>query len=55
LTRLEDACGTQLDERLVIAFVHGIRTVATAPMPGDERGGLWTPGALVAMTGHAVA
>ena len=44
LTRLEDACGSQLDERLVIAFVNGIRTVATAPMPGDERGGLWTPG-----------
>ena len=43
LTRLEDACGSQLDERLVIAFVAGIRTVATAPLPGDERSGLWTP------------
>ena len=32
LTRLEDACGSQLDERLVIAFVNGIRTVATAPL-----------------------
>ena len=43
LTRLEDAAGTQLDERLVIAFVTGIRTVATAPLPGDDRGRLWTP------------
>ena len=34
LTRLEDACGSQLDERLVIAFVNGIRTVATAPHAG---------------------
>ena len=54
LTRLEDACGSQLDERLVIAFVHGIRTVATAPMPGDERSGLWTPGHPV-VTARAVA
>ena len=43
LTRLEDAAGSQLDERLVVAFVAGIRTVATAPMPGDGRAGLWTP------------
>ena len=35
LTRLEDACGSQLDERLVIAFVNGIRTVATR---ADARG-----------------
>jgi diguanylate cyclase (GGDEF)-like protein len=55
LTRLEDASGSQLDERLVVAFVNGIRTVATAPMPGDERGGLWTPGHDVEMTGLAVA
>jgi diguanylate cyclase (GGDEF)-like protein len=55
LTRLEDASGTQLDERLVVAFVNGIRTVATAPMPGDEHGGLWTPGEPVAMTSLAVA
>jgi len=39
----------------VIAFVNGIRTVPTAPMPGDERGGLWTPGEPVAMPGRAVA
>ena len=55
LTRLEDASGSQLDERMVIAFVNGIRTVATAPMPGDEHGGLWRPGEPVAMTGLAVA
>ena len=55
LTRLEDACGSQLDERLVVAFVNGIRTVATAPLPGDERGGLWTPSLPVVMTGRAVA
>jgi HD-GYP domain-containing protein (c-di-GMP phosphodiesterase class II) len=44
LTRLEDAAGTQLDERLVTAFVIGIRTVATAPLPGEDPGRLWTPG-----------
>jgi diguanylate cyclase (GGDEF)-like protein len=42
LTRLEDAAGSQLDERLVIAFVAGIRTVATAPLPGDDRDRFWT-------------
>ena len=55
LTRLEDACGSQLDERLVIAFVNGIRTVATAPMPGDDRTDLWTPARPVVTTGVAVA
>jgi diguanylate cyclase (GGDEF)-like protein len=55
LTRLEDACGTQLDERLVIAFVNGIRTVATAPLPGNDRGSLWTPRDLVVPIGRAVA
>ena len=55
LTRLEDACGSQLDERLVVAFVNGIRTVATPPLPGDEHGGLWTPSLPVVMTGRAVA
>ena len=45
LTRLEDAAGTQLDERLVGAFVSGIETAPDAPMPGvDGRNlGLWTP------------
>ncbi len=55
LTRLEDAAGSQLEARLVIAFVNGIRTVATAPMPGDERTGLWTPADVLVMPGHAVA
>ena len=55
LTRLEDASGSQLDERLVIAFVNGIRTVATAPLPGDDQGRLWTPAGAVASTGRAVA
>jgi diguanylate cyclase (GGDEF)-like protein len=55
LTRLEDACGSQLDERLVIAFVNGIRTVASAPLPGDDRGRLWRPGDPVATAGRAVA
>jgi diguanylate cyclase (GGDEF)-like protein len=52
LTRLEDACGSQLDERLVVAFVTGIRTVAAAPLPGDDRHGLWTPGNSVVATGQ---
>jgi diguanylate cyclase (GGDEF)-like protein len=55
LTRLEDACGSQLDEDFVTAFVNGIRTVATAPMPGDEQSGLWTPGRPILTTGRAVA
>ena len=55
LTRLEDAAGTQLDERLVIAFVNGIRTVANAPLPGDDRGRLWTPADPVVSPGSAVA
>ena len=50
LTRLEDAAGSQLDERLVIAFVAGIRSVATAPLPGDDRGRLWMPGDPVVAT-----
>ena len=55
LTRLEDAAGSQLDERLVIAFVTGIRTVATVPLPGDDRGHLWRPDQSVIVTGRAVA
>jgi diguanylate cyclase (GGDEF)-like protein len=55
LTRLEDAAGSQLDERLVVAFVTGIRTVATAPLPGDDRGHLWRPDQSVVVTGRAVA
>ncbi|HEY8989083.1 MAG TPA: diguanylate cyclase, partial [Candidatus Limnocylindrales bacterium] len=45
LTRLEDAAGTQLDERLVRAFVDGIETAADAPLPGADAAAtaLWTP------------
>ncbi len=45
LTRLGDAAGTQLDERLVITFVNGIETADDAPLPGSEAppSGLWTP------------
>ena len=45
LNRLEDAAGTQLDERLVRAFVDGIETAADAPLPGADVGAttLWTP------------
>jgi diguanylate cyclase (GGDEF)-like protein len=45
LSRLEDAAGTQLEERLVASFVEGIRTAADAPLPGAEATPtrLWTP------------
>ena len=43
LTRLEDVAGSQLDERLVVAFVRGIRTAADPPLPGESGGRLWTP------------
>ncbi len=48
LRRLEDAAGTQLEERLVVAFVHGIENVAGAPLPGMDAPRLWTPYASVA-------
>jgi diguanylate cyclase (GGDEF)-like protein len=49
LRRLEDAAGTQLDERLVVAFVGGIEAEADAPLPGGEGGArLWTPSTRVA-------
>ncbi len=49
LTRLGDAAGSQLEERLVVAFVDGMETAADAPIPGTEAPGtLWTPGRLVA-------
>ena len=45
--RLEDAAGTQLDERLVLAFVQGLETAADPPMPGDDAPArLWTPRAV---------
>ncbi len=45
LTRLEDAAGTQLDERLVRVFVEGIETDADAPLPGADLPAqvIWTP------------
>ena len=44
LHRLEDAAGSQLDERLVRVFVDGIETAADAPLPGaDVASTLWTP------------
>jgi HD-GYP domain-containing protein (c-di-GMP phosphodiesterase class II) len=45
LHRLEDAAGTQLDERMVKAFVQGIETDADAPLPGADVPvpTLWTP------------
>jgi diguanylate cyclase (GGDEF)-like protein len=45
LRRLEDAAGTQLEERLVTLFVDGIETMPDAPLPGADVGSLrlWTP------------
>ena len=44
LRRLEDAAGTQLDERLALAFVEGIRSDEDPPLPGeDAKSRLWTP------------
>ena len=45
LRRLEDAAGTQLEERLVALFVDGIETAADAPLPGADVQSLrlWTP------------
>jgi diguanylate cyclase (GGDEF)-like protein/putative nucleotidyltransferase with HDIG domain len=49
IRRLEDAAGTQLEERLVVLFVDGLRTVPDAPLPGTAPAfPLWTPGAIAA-------
>jgi HD-GYP domain-containing protein (c-di-GMP phosphodiesterase class II) len=48
LRRLEDAAGTQLQERLVVAFVDGIESEADAPLPGEGDARLWTPYSQVA-------
>ena len=50
LKRLTDAAATQLEERLVVAFVTGIETDANAPLPGAEPAPLrlWTPRQMVA-------
>jgi diguanylate cyclase (GGDEF)-like protein len=45
LKRLGDAAGTQLDERLVVAFIKGIETASDPPLPGADAQpvGLWSP------------
>lgn len=44
LKRLGDAAGTQLEERLVAAFIEGIETAPDAPLPGvDAPTPLWVP------------
>jgi diguanylate cyclase (GGDEF)-like protein len=46
LRRLEDAAGTQLEERLVRTFVDAMRTEPDAPVPGLPEAAarqLWTP------------
>jgi HD-GYP domain-containing protein (c-di-GMP phosphodiesterase class II) len=50
LDRLGEAAGTQLEERLVVAFIDGIEHDANPPLPGDVRSsrGLWVPGRRVA-------
>ena len=50
LVRLGDVAGTQLDERLVIAFIRGIETAPDAPLPGVEAPApvIWTPSLHVA-------
>jgi len=50
LQRLEDAAGTQLEERLVVEFVRGMETASDAPLPGAEipASALWTSGRRVA-------
>ena len=43
LDRLGDAAGTQLDERLALAFIEGIEHDANPPLPGTDvaPGALW--------------
>ena len=50
LTRLGDAAGTQLDERLVQAFIDGIEQDDAPPLPGmtGSTPSLWLPGRRVA-------
>ena len=45
LDRLGDAAGTQLEDRLVVAFIEGIVHDADPPMPGapNRAESLWTP------------
>ena len=49
LSRLLDAAASQLDERLVTAFVDGIESMPDAPLPGVEpAAALWVPATRVA-------
>jgi diguanylate cyclase (GGDEF)-like protein len=51
LQRLGDAAGTQLDERLVSAFIDGIEHAEDPPLPGGDMAPetlLWLPGRRVA-------
>ena len=48
LKRLGDAAGTQLQDELVVAFIHGVETAPDAPMPGEESSLIWLPQARVA-------
>ncbi len=50
ITRLGDAAGSQLDERLVTTFIDGLENAADPPLPGaDPRAtDLWLPGRRVA-------
>ena len=45
LRRLEDAAGTQLDERLVQVFADGLRSAEEPPLPDTDtwRSRIWTP------------
>jgi diguanylate cyclase (GGDEF)-like protein len=45
LVRLEDGAGTQLEERLVVAFVNGLQSAENPPLPGTDtwRSRIWTP------------
>ena len=50
LSRLGDAAGTQLDERLVTAFITGIESAPDAPLPGLDQPSVavWSLGRRVA-------
>ena len=43
IKRLGDAAGTQLEEKLVVAFIQGMETATDAPIPGDEVRRIWRP------------
>ena len=43
IKRLGDAAGTQLEEGLVVAFIHGLETASDAPIPGDASRRIWQP------------